>query len=115
MEPLQLAWTAYIIASLVLVALCWWASASWRPVLLARLFRVWVMVLLFVPAYADFENTYLAPAWLVTVFTAMGEGMAAARDGYWPLVSAFALSTAVLVAGAIVQWSKRRQAAGGLS
>ena len=108
MEPIKLAWTVYIIASLVLVSLCWWASASWRPVLVARLFRVWVMVLLFVPAYADAENTYLAPAWLVTVFTALGEGMAAARDGYWPLVSAFALSTAVLLAGAIVQWSRRR-------
>ncbi len=111
MEPLQLAWTAYITASLILVALCWWASASWKPVLLARLFRVWVMVLLLVPAYADVEHTYLAPAWLVTLFTVLGEGMAAARDGYWPLVSAFVLSTAVLLAGAIVQWSRRRQAA----
>lgn len=109
MESMQLAWTVYIGGSIVLLALCWWATSSWKPVLLARLVRVWLMILLLVPAYADPENTWLAPAWLVTFFLAANDGFAAARDGYWPLYSAFALATAVLCAGALVQWLRRRQ------
>jgi hypothetical protein len=66
------------------------------------------MVVLFVPAYADPERVYLAPAWVVTFFVAAGEGFDAADSGYWPLLSAFGLATAVVLAGTAVQWSRRR-------
>jgi hypothetical protein len=108
MDAMQWAWTGYIGGSLLLLALCWWATSAWRPVLLARLLRVWLMVLLFVPAYADSEGAYLAPAWVVTFFIAAGEGLDAAASGYWPLLSAFSLSTAVLLIGALVHWLRHR-------
>jgi hypothetical protein len=108
MDSMQLAWFAYIGGSLLLLALCWWTTASWRPALLARLIRVWLMIVLFVPAYADAERSYLAPAWVVTFFVSASEGLDAAQPVYWPLVAAFGLSTAVLLAGALVQWSRRR-------
>ena len=107
---MQLAWAAYLGASGLLLALCWWITSAWRPVLLARLLRVWLMVVLFVPAYADPDRAYLAPAWVVTFFVAAGEGLDAADSGYWPLLSAFGLATAVLLAGAAVQWTRRRGA-----
>jgi hypothetical protein len=110
MDSMQLAWAAYLGGSLLLLALCWWITSAWKPVLLARLLRVWLMVLLFVPAYADSDGAYLAPAWVVTFFVAAGDGFDAAHSGYWPLLAALGLATAVLVAGAAVQWSRRRGA-----
>lgn len=109
-EPMQLAWAAYLGGSVILLALFWWATSGWKPPILARLLRVWLMILVLVPAYADPEGTYLAPAWAVTFFVAAGEGIEAARVGYWPLLSAWVLGTAVLLAGAIVLWSRRRRA-----
>ena len=108
MDSMQLAWLAYISGSLLLLALSWWTTSSWRPALLARLIRVWLMIILFVPAYADAERSYLAPAWVVTFFVAASEGLEAAQPVYWPLVAAFGLATAVLLSGAVVQWSRRR-------
>lgn len=108
MDSMQLAWVAYISASLLLLALCWWTTSSWRPALLARLIRVWLMIVLLVPAYADAEHSYLAPAWVATFFVAASDGLQAAQPVYLPLVSAFGLATAVLLAGAVVQWSRRR-------
>ena len=115
MDSMQLAWLAYIGGSVLLLALCWWTTASWRPALLARLIRVSLMIVLFVPAYADAERSYMAPAWVVTFFVAASEGIEAAQPVYWPLVTAFALATAVLLAGALVQWSRRRAIAAELS
>lgn len=107
MEPMTLAWIAYLAGSVVLLALSWWLTNGW-PSLLAKLLRAWVMILLIVPAYADTDQSYLAPAWVVTFFTAAGEGLDAASSSYWPLMCALVLATVLILAGALVQWTRNR-------
>lgn len=108
LQPMQLAWIAYLSGSVILLALFWWGTSAWKPPVLTRLLRAWVMIALFVPAYADFDESYLAPAWAATFFIAAGEGLDAAASAYWPLMSAAILATAVILVGAVVQWSRRR-------
>lgn len=107
MEPMQLAWLAYLLGSILLIALGWWMTWAW-PSVLARLLRAWVMILLLVPAYADPDQSYLAPAWAVTFFIAAGEGIEAAYSAWWPLFCALVLATAVITVGAFVQWVRGR-------
>lgn len=111
LTAMQLAWAAYLVGSVLLMGLFWWGTASWRPVILARLLRAWLMIVLLVPASAGTDPSYLAPAWAVTFFVGAGEGIAAARDGYWPLLVAWSLGSAVVIAGAIGLWARRRQGA----
>lgn len=103
LNPLALAWVVYTLASLLLIVLGWRLTRNWRPVVLGRLARVWLAVLLMTPAYVEAGVNAVAPAWVVTLFIGAGEGLQAARIGWLPLVSALALASAVILAGALVQ------------
>lgn len=111
-NPLAAAWLVYTLSSLLLVVLGWRLSANWRPAVLGRLLRVWLVVLLMTPAYVEPGVNALAPAWIVALFIGAGEGMEAARIGYLPLVSALGLATALIIGGALVQVLRKSPPAG---
>ena len=102
-NPLALAWVVYALASVLLIIVGWRVTRNWRPVVLGRLLRVWLAVLLMTPAYVEAGINAVAPAWVVTLFIAAGDGLEAARIGWLPLAAALALSTAVILVGALVQ------------
>jgi hypothetical protein len=107
-EPDMMAWAVYIVASLLLTVFGWLITRNWRPQVLARILRVWVAVLVLTPAYVEPGSAALAPAWAVTLFALLGDGMAEASHGYVPLLAALAIATALIAAGAIVQLFKER-------
>ena len=81
LNPLAL----YALASVLLIIVGWRVTRNWRPVVLGRLLRVWLAVLLMTPAYVEAGINAVAPAWVVTLFIAAGDGLEAARIGWLPL------------------------------
>ena len=59
-----LAWGVYVVASLFLTVFSWLITRNWKPRVLARVFRVWLAVVLLTPAYIEPGSLALAPAWL---------------------------------------------------
>ena len=108
-EFTMIAWIAYWVASLILMGISWYLTRNWRPLVLARILRVWLMVILLTPAYVDLGSTVLAPAWVVTLFVAASDGIADASHGYLPLLAALLVGTSVIIVGASVQWRQARQ------
>ena len=93
----------YIVASLLLTIFSWLITRNWRPRVLARVFRVWLAVLLLTPAYIEPGSAALAPAWVITLFALLGDGLDQASHGYVPLLAALSIATALIIVGAVVQ------------
>lgn len=98
-----LAWGVYVVASLFLTVFSWLITRNWKPRVLARVFRVWLAVVLLTPAYIEPGSPALAPAWVIVFFALLGDGMAQASHGYVPLLAALSIATAMIIVGAIVQ------------
>ena len=98
-----LAWGVYVVASLFLTVFSWLITRNWKPRVLARVFRVWLAVVLLTPAYIEPGSQALAPAWVIVFFALLGDGVAQASHGYVPLLAALSIATALIIVGAIVQ------------
>jgi energy-coupling factor transporter transmembrane protein EcfT len=104
------AWLVYLGGALVVFSLwCWWTRRlPWREA--RHILRLLVAVFLFMPWYTDTEQSFLSPAWIVT----LGDAFTQSPDAAWRagtvlilgLTSALAISLLLYLA----LWIRARRA-----
>ena len=107
-----LAWAYYAAGASVFFAVFWFWTRNFLWSEVRQLMRVMLAVILIVPWYTDTTQSYLSPAWLVSVAEALLNG----PEAFWragrplviALIAAFGLSTIY----ALISWylrSRRRK------
>ena len=100
----MMAWLAYSGAALVIVAVIWWLTATWRLWLKAPL-RALLIALLFTPWLVSTDTESLAPAWVIMLFDSLIQADAEPMRAGAPLLAACALA---LVLSAVFVAVRRR-------
>lgn len=109
-ENYQFAWTFYILAALVGIAIFWRLLGKARWLELKIYLCLSLGVLLLTPVEADPEQSFLAPAFLVCALETLFEGTeSTARAGIPLLVSQLAMTLVFLIMATGHRLYRRRQ------
>ena len=96
-EGYMTAWLVYSGAALVILAVIWWLTATWRLWLKAPL-RALLIAVLFTPWLVSTETDSLAPAWVIMLFDSLIQADAEPMRAGAPLLAACVVALALAAA-----------------
>jgi hypothetical protein len=96
-------WLVYLIAAVGITALWWKFTGKMNDGFIRRVLRLFVAIILFVPAQSVPASPDLAPAFIVALFASLTGEQASVQAGLVPLTIGGALMLSVVAITSLVQ------------
>lgn len=102
------AWLYYLGGAFIMVVCLWFLVRKLRSVQVKTTLLVVVAVMLTVPWYSDAQQSYLSPAFIISVYEGFFEGLEAFWRAGTPMLVGMGISLLLCVIGFTLLWYFRR-------